>query len=80
MPPIDGLQLAERFDVVGQKQRLGTHPGRCQCGFRAGVTTADNNNVKFNGIKHGDPTRREVREPVGKMYARIIAGIADEAG
>jgi hypothetical protein len=38
------------------------------------VTTADDDNVKFNGIKHGDPTPHEVREPVGKMYARNYSG------
>jgi hypothetical protein len=45
--------LAERFDVMGQQQRLRTHAGRCQRGLRAGVPAADDDDVKFCGKKHG---------------------------
>jgi hypothetical protein len=44
--------LTERFDVVGQQQRLCAHARGGQSGLRAGMTAADNDDVKFSGIKH----------------------------
>ncbi|MDR9356858.1 hypothetical protein FEO99_05758 [Burkholderia multivorans] len=64
--------LPERFDVVGQQQRLRAHSGGRQRGFRAGMTAADDDDVKFCGIKHGgfrtqDRARTYLRNVWGEL-------------
>ena len=44
--------LAQRFDVVAEQQGLATHASRSQCGLGAGMAAADDDHVKFLGIKH----------------------------
>jgi hypothetical protein len=53
MPPIDGLQLAQRLDVVRQQQGAATHARGGECGLGAGMAAADDNHVEIMGEQHG---------------------------
>jgi hypothetical protein len=44
--------LAQRLDVVRQKQGFLTHAGRHKCSLRPGVTTSNDNDIKFSGKIH----------------------------
>lgn len=45
--------LPERFDVVGEQERVRAHAGGSQRGFRAGVSAADDNDVVGVGVGDG---------------------------
>jgi hypothetical protein len=55
--------LAEGFDVVRQQERLVAHARGSQSGFGAGVAAADDDYVKFSGIKHRGSHAGTPREP-----------------
>ena len=44
--------LAQGLNVVGQQQRFAAHAGAGQRRFGAGMAAADDDHVKFLGIKH----------------------------
>jgi hypothetical protein len=44
--------LTQRLDVVCQEQGLATHAGRSQRSLGTSMAAADNDHVKFLGIKH----------------------------
>src|SRR4051812_8661451 len=49
--------LAEGLDVVRQQQRRPPHASRGERGLRAGVAAADNDDVEFLGVDHGNSLR-----------------------
>jgi hypothetical protein len=64
--------LAEGFDVVSQQQRRIAHARRSQRGFRAGMTAANDDYVKFCGKKHRGSHARSTREPFkGKCMGEL---------
>ena len=45
--------LPERFDVVGEQERVRAHACGGECGFRAGVSAADDDDVVGVGVGDG---------------------------
>jgi hypothetical protein len=54
--------LTQRLDVMRQKQGFLTHAGRHKCSLRPGVTTSDDNDIKFSGEIHGNRRVRDKAE------------------
>ena len=44
--------LAQRLDVVRQKQGFATHAGRGQGGFSSGMAATDHDHIEFLRVKH----------------------------
>jgi hypothetical protein len=44
--------LAQRFDVVSQKQSFATHPGGGQGSLSSGMAAADHDHIEFLRVKH----------------------------
>ena len=45
--------LAQSLDVVGEQQGLATHACSGQCRLGSGMAAANDDDIEFLGIKHG---------------------------